>query len=85
MKTNESLNSFIRIVENDYPQILPLITEKNEHFVHLELPCNPSKSFDEQTEFLKPVLEPSLSIPVKYSSVSFSEKQECFKIIVKLR
>lgn len=85
MKTPESLNSFMTIVENSHPQILPLIISKNEHFVELEMPCDVSKTFADQTSFLDPILHPNSLMPIKKASVSFNEKQECFKIIVNLK
>jgi hypothetical protein len=85
MKTPESLNSFMSIVENNHPEILPLIIQKNEYFVEFELPCNPSKTFAEQTDVLNPILHPNVSMPIKQTSVSFHEKHECFKIFVNLK
>lgn len=85
MKTSESLNSFMKIVESNHPEILPLIISKNEHFVELEMPCDVSKTFADQTGFLNPKLHPSNLIPVRQSYVSFNEKQEYFKIVVNLK
>lgn len=85
MKTPESLNSFMSMVENNHPEILPLIIEKNEYFVELEMPCNPNKTFAEQTESLSAILQPNTKMPIKHTNVSFNEKHECFKIFVNLK
>lgn len=85
MKTPESLNSFMNIIENSYPQILPLIVKKNEYFVELEMSCDLNKTFDEQTTHLKPILDGQGSLPINKTIVSLNERQECFKIIVNLR
>lgn len=85
MKTPDSLNSFMNIVETKHPQILPLITSKNEYCVEIEMPYDDGKTFAEQSEFLNPILTPSADIPVRQSFVSFNEKHECFKILVNLK
>jgi len=84
MKNQNSLNSFLSVVENKHPQILPLITSKNEYFVEIEMPYNQGKTFAEQSEFLNPILTPSQDMPIRQAYVSFNEKQEYFKIVVKL-
>ena len=85
MKTPDSLNSFMNIVKNKHPQVLPLITSKNEYCVEIEIPHDSGKTFAEQSEFLDPLMTPSKDIPVGQTFVSFSEKQECFKIVVNLK
>lgn len=85
MKTPDSLNSFMSILEDKHPQILPLITSKNEYFVELQMPYDAGKTFDQQSEFINPILKPSVDLAIKNTFVSFNEKQEYFKIVVNLR
>lgn len=81
MKTPDSLNSFMSILEDKHPQILPLITSKNEYFVELQMPHDDGKTFDQQSTFIKP----SVELAIKHTAVTFNEKQEYFKIVVNLR
>ena len=85
MKTPDSLNSFMSILEDKHPQILPLITSKNEYFVELQMPHDDGKTFDQQSTFIKPILKPSVELAIKHTAVTFTEKQEYFKIVVNLR
>lgn len=85
MKTPNSLNSFMSILEDKHPQILPLITSKNEYFVELQMPHNDGKTFDQQSTFINPILKPSIELAIKHTMVTFNEKQEYFKIVVNLR
>lgn len=84
MENKQSLSKFMNEIEANYPLILPLIKNKNENFVEIELEGG-WKTFEEQSKVLEPILSTNLKLPVKATQVSFNEKEECFKIIVKLR
>jgi hypothetical protein len=84
MITRKSLDFFMSEIESRYPKILPLIKIKNENFVELELDNDGWKTFAEQAKDLEPILGQYSTLPIKNTHVSFNEKDNYFKITIKL-
>jgi len=84
MENKQSLSIFMNEIETNYPLILPLIKNKNENSVEIELEGG-CKTFEEQSKVLEPILSTNLKLPIKATQVSFNEKYNCYKITVKLR
>ena len=84
MENKQSLNVFMNEIETNYPDILPLIKSKNENSIEIELEGG-WKTFEEQSRVLNPILNASLKFSIKSTQVSYVEKYNYYKIIVKLR
>lgn len=84
MEKTNSLESFMQIVETQYPHIEQYITSKKESAIELNIPYNHGKTWVENSSVISPLFDFPGIFPIKKSQVSFIEKYDYFKVSLEL-
>lgn len=83
MKKENSLEKFMSIVEEQFPQIKKYIISKNYHHIVIEDPDGHSVFGSNKDLF--PIFEVPCSLPIKKISITHKEKDCCFIITIDLK
>jgi len=84
MEKVSSVDSFMWIVETQYPSIEKYISHKGINRVELEIPYEHGKTWVQASSVIDPIFNHPSEFPIKKSSVSFNERYSFFKVLLEL-
>jgi len=84
MEKVSSIESFMWIVETQYPSIKKYISDKKSNKIELEIPYNLGETWDQSSSVVEPIFSHPSQFPIKRSSVSFNERHSYFKVLLEL-
>jgi hypothetical protein len=79
-----SLESFLLIIETQYPEIKKLVSEAREKTVKIDLPIEEGVTFVENSKVLEPLFDLPSKFGIKKSLVSYNEKYGFYNITIEL-
>lgn len=79
-----SIESFLSIIETEYPEIKKLIYEAKEKIVKIDLPIEENTTFVENSKILKPLFDLPLKFGIKKSFIYYKEKYGFYNITLEL-
>ena len=79
-----SLESFMWIVDTQYPSIKKYISDKGNDRVELEIPYEWGETWDQSSSVVEPIFKHPSQFPIKKSSVTFNERHSYFKVLLEL-
>lgn len=79
-----SMESFMWIVETQYPSIKNYISDKRDNKISIEIPHEGGQTWDQSSSVVEPIFRHPSIFPIKKSSISFNEKHSYFKVLLEL-
>lgn len=84
-KETSSLESFMWIIDSQYPEMTKFISDKKDNSIEFHIPSEDGKTWTETSEAISPLFSTPNIFPIKKSSVSFNEKYDYYKVLIDLR
>ncbi len=79
-----SMESFMWIVDTQYPSIKQYISNKGYNKIELDIPYKWGETWDQSSSVVEPIFRHPSQFSIKKSSVSFNERHSYFKVLLEL-
>lgn len=79
-----SMESFMWIVETQYPSIMNYISDRKDNKISIDIPYKTGETWDQSSLVVEPIFKYPSQFPIKKSSITFNEKHSYFKVLLEL-